>query len=131
MRKVSILLILITIISVTSCLIDSLIIIQNPAYAIGTIAYYNPSGGHTTSSIHFSFSVKGNNYSIGYDDGDNRWNVPPSCSSCNNGNKFMVQYDSLRPNTARMLFSYQVRDSTDYKNDILLFKKNPPGYPSP
>lgn len=114
-----------------SCVQSDFKIVSNPAYAIGTVNFYRPTGGSLTSSIHFDFSVTGISHSIYYVNGDNRWNVPGECSNCSHGNKFMVQYDSLDPGTARMLFSYQLKDSTDYKKYVALFKKSPPGYPSP
>lgn len=132
MRKINSLILTIVIcLILSSCFEDSLKIISHPAYAIGSINYYKPSGGNGTSYIDFGFAVGINQYHVAYQNGDYRWNVPLGCSSCGNGSKYMVQYDSLNPSTARMVFSYPVHDSTDYKNDVTLFKKNPPGYPHP
>src|SRR5258706_8078876 len=130
--KVSDWLILIMSSCLFGCVIDQLKLILNPAYAIGTVDYYSYGGGNGVSShIHFHYGVNGTNYSSGYDDGDNGWNVPWTCGNCKNGNMFMVQYDSLQAPTGRMLFSYQVADSLGYKKYLLQFKKTPPGYPSP
>jgi hypothetical protein len=103
-------------------------IIKNAAYAIGTVNSYR-FGGKMVSYVSFQFSVKGEPYSQAYGDGGHHWNVPST--GIHIGDKYMVQYDSLNPPTARMLFSYPVSDSADYKKYVALFKKTPPSYPSP
>jgi hypothetical protein len=123
-------LILFVCIGVMSCGLDKLKIINDPAYAIGVIDDYTPYGS-TAPQIQFQYKVRGINYASQYLDGGNGWNVPVSCGNCNTGNKFMVQYDSLQPSVARMLFNYPITDSADYKKYKLLFKNSPPSYPTP
>jgi len=111
-----------------SCEWTNLKIINNPAYSIGLITNERP-GGQTGALVGFEYSVNGVSQNNTYENGDFHWNVPSS--GLHIGDKYMVQYDSLNPSTARMLFSYSVADSTDYKKYVTLFKTNPPGYPSP
>jgi len=109
-----------------SCSLYDLKIINNPSYSIGVVVGYTPP---SSASITFTYDVEGKIMSKYYNNGLYHWNVPSSGVSI--GNKYMVQYDSLAPSTARMLFSYPVADSADYKKYVTLFKTNPPGYPSP
>jgi len=97
--------------------------VNDPKYAIGVIQSYN---SYTSpQSIYFSFTENNQIYYIDYFNGHNGWNVPSS-GNYNAGDKYMVQYDSIDPNTARMLFSYKVTDSVQYNADVTLFKTNPP-----
>ncbi len=110
-----------------ACLIDQLRLITNPAYSIGTVDYCSP-GGRTDSDIHFQYGVNDATFHQGYENGTHGWFVPADCTNCSSGNKFMVQYDSIDPSIARVLFNYHLADSEDYKKDLTLFKKTPPGY---
>jgi hypothetical protein len=101
-------------------------IINNPAYSIGLISSYTPP---SSAHVAFEYNVKGTMMWKGYSNGAHRWNVPSN--GVHIGDEFMVQYDSLDPGSARMLFSYPLKDSTDFKKYVTLFKKSPPGYPSP
>ena len=105
---------------------NQLKIINHPAYSIGRVDNYTPP---RSAHIGFSYSVKGSILGNGYMNGYNGWNVPSG--GVHIWDEFMVQYDSLDPPTARMLFSYPVKDSADYNKCVLLFKTNPPAYPSP
>lgn len=110
----------------SSCSLTDLKIINTPAYSIGIVDVYTPpSNAHVT----FYYEVRGKPEVTSYGDGFHHWNVPSS--GVHVGDKYMVQYDSLDLSTARMLFSYPVKDSTDYKKYVTLFKTKPPGYPSP
>jgi hypothetical protein len=110
-----------------ACLADKLKIIKNPVYSIGTVDSYRP-GGRLESMIQFQYGVNGKTYYQQYENGENRWFVPEDCGNCLSGNKFMVQYDSINPSIARVLFNYPVIDSVDFKKDLILFRKTPPGY---
>jgi hypothetical protein len=112
----------------SSCEIFDLRIINNPSYSIGVVKIYSP-GGRASATVTFQYDVKGNSFRKSYENASYRWNVPSN--GVDIGNEFMVQYDSLDPGTARMLFSYQLKDSTDYKKYVALFKKSPPVYPTP
>jgi hypothetical protein len=112
---------------VLGCSLDKLVKINNSGYCIGKIDYYSP-GGKTDSNVHFQYEVNAKMFYQGYENGTHGWFVPAACSNCSRGNKFMVQYDSVNPSIARLLFNYPVIDSVDYKKDLILFKKTPPGY---
>jgi hypothetical protein len=109
---------------------DKLELVSNPNYAIGTIIFRAGGGGGNGREpvVRFQYSVSGQVHTVQYVDGTHGWNVPSSCSNCGNGRMFMVQYDSLDPGFARMLFSYAVNDSADYVKYKTLFKTDPPGY---
>ena len=79
-------------------------IINNPAYSIGLVGNYVPPSG---ASVVFEYDVSGKIMHNSYQNGAYRWNVPSG--GVHIGDKYMVQYDSLDPATARMLFSYPVR----------------------
>jgi hypothetical protein len=86
------------------CSDDKLYVFDHPGYAIGTVVFY--SGGHSHfPGINFLFSVKGTEYRVHYSGGHNGWHVPDAAHIDNN-DLFMVQYDSLSPGTARLLFDY-------------------------
>jgi hypothetical protein len=112
----------------SSCDKYDLKIISHPSYSIGLVGNYSP-GGQTSAFILFRYDVNGHSLTQTYVNGDHHWNVPTS--GVHIGEEYMVQYDSLYPGTARMLFSYQLADSSDFKKYVALFKKNPPGYPDP
>lgn len=111
-----------------SCDRFDLKIVNNPKYSIGLVSNYRP-GGRGGASVVFLYSANKSSLSNSYFNGDHHWNVPSG--GIHIGYKFMVQYDSLDPSTARMLFSYPVNDSVDFKKYIVLFKTSPPGYPDP
>ncbi|MFI5221378.1 MAG: hypothetical protein ACHQK8_03555 [Bacteroidia bacterium] len=100
------------------------IVFPNPGYAIGIIDAYAPQY-KTASNIQFEFSIASQKYYVTYHSGDNGWYVPGS-GNYKIGDKYMVQYDQSNPNTARMLFDYPVKDSTDYIKYVNQFKTNPP-----
>ena len=112
----------------SSCDKYDLKIISHPSYSIGLVGNYSP-GGQTRAIILFQYKVSSKTLTKYYENGDYHWNVPTS--GVHIGEEYMVQYDSLYPGTARMLFSYQLADSSDFKKYVALFKKNPPGYPDP
>lgn len=99
--------------------------IANPGYAIGVIDAYSPHGGAAPSFIYFHYTVKNNTYNIKYGNLQNGWYIP-GYANYKTGDQYMVQYDTQNTKIARMLFNYPVNDSTDYKNDVILFKTNPP-----
>jgi hypothetical protein len=97
--------------------------INNPGYCIGTIVWYKTTY-RTNSHIDFTYQVSGKLYESNYSDGDNGWSVPDG--NYNKGDRYMVQYEQTNPSIARLLFAYPVKDSTDYKKYVDLFKMNPP-----
>ena len=101
-------------------------IINNAAYSIGLVGNYSPP---SDAYVLYSFNASGHLYQNGYNDGLHGYNVPSS--GVHIGNEFMVQYDSINPTTSRMLFSYPLKDTADYKKYVQQFKTTPPGYPSP
>ncbi|MGD0711937.1 MAG: hypothetical protein ABR968_12245 [Bacteroidales bacterium] len=106
--------------------------ISNPAYAIGTVIYYQKGDNLITSAqITYMFHVNYLPYFNQYTDkkGGKGWKVPLS-GDYKQGDKFIVQYEANNPNCntfgSRMLFDYRVNDSTDYKRYVNEFINNPP-----
>jgi hypothetical protein len=99
------------------------VLIQKPGYCIGIVDFY--AYGHPSSHITFEYTVSNIKYYASYGDGQNGWSVP-NYKGYKTGDQFMVQYDLNNPNTARMLFNYPVKDSTDYKRYVEQFNTTPP-----
>jgi hypothetical protein len=107
--------------------------VGNPCYAIGVIDFYNTRHIYHWSGaeINYTFFVNGKEYHNQYknrEDGK-EWKIP-SYGNYKKDDKYMVQYNESDPGSSytcsRMLFDYQVKDSSDYKKYIDEFKNNPP-----
>jgi hypothetical protein len=99
------------------------VLIQKPGYCIGIVGFY--AYGKSGSQIAFEYTVSNIKYYADYGDQTNGWSVP-NYKGYKAGDLFMVQYDLNNANTARMLFNYPVKDSTDYKRYVEQFKTTPP-----
>ena len=106
--------------------------ISEPAYAIGTVIYYQKGSNLITQAqITYMYHVHCLGYYNQYTNrkGGKEWKVPLN-GDYKQGDKFMVQYEAGNPNCntsgSRILFDYKVNDSADYKNYVNEFKNNPP-----
>ena len=101
------------------------VVINNPAYGIGTIVFYKPANIRGPAVIDFIYYVGGNKYANNYSNKDHGWSVPAS-GGYNSGDKYMVQYDVNNANTCRFLFDYPVNSPADSANYVNQFKSHPP-----
>ena len=101
----------------------SFIAIPHPGYAIGVVESYAGIINH--ASIFFHFTVGGKTIHTGYPDGASGWTVP-DVAAINDGDMYMVQYDTVSVSNARMLFCYKVTDSAQYIKYVAQFTANPP-----
>jgi len=103
---------------------------SNPAYAIGIVT-------HCSKSTH-TFSVKGagSNSSGGVNvrffiekkriETDSKGMGPKDSQNVNEGNQYVVIYDSSNPEKCVVLFDYPVKDSLDFTLAVEKLKINPP-----
>lgn len=107
------------------------VVISNPAYAIGTIDYYDDGGEDT--DVGYTFIVGGDEFGNNYSSTNwgPKWLVP--YGNYKKGDMFMVEYDAGCVNSdncggkrSRMLFNYPVHDSADYHNYVAQFATEPP-----
>jgi hypothetical protein len=108
--------------------------ISMPAYAIGTIVYYNDNNWGGDNSVEYSFIVNGEEYGNNYTNANwgIKWAIPNA--HYKKGDMFMVEYDKGCENKdkcndgeeSRILFNYSVHDSSDYNNYVSQFAVSPP-----
>jgi hypothetical protein len=101
--------------------------LTDPAYAIGIITDWRP--GIINNLIAYKFYVNGTEYDNTYVSREfgKKWKIPNE--NYNLGDQYMVQFNVDDPSCqgcSRMLFSYKVTDSADYKSYVNEFKTNPP-----
>jgi len=108
--------------------------VANPGYAIGVIYGYDSHNYFPYwegAQINYTFIVNGKQYDNQYSNrqGGKEWKIPAS-GNYKQGDQYMVQYNEFNPGanpqSSRMLFSYPVKDSSDYKRYITIFATNPP-----
>ena len=104
---------------------EKLLIISDPNYAIGYIDDYSPRYNAIKGHINFHFFVENKLVSNGYSNLDNGWTVPDDAKLVT-GDMFMLQYSQHESRTARIIFCYPIKDSTEFNNYLTQFLTTAP-----
>ncbi len=105
-------------------------IFSDQGYAVGIVQQYDPGQNSfrfpqysvRSQGITFSYIANEVQYSQNY--GFDTFYIPSILIKKND--KYIVIYNLKKPEDARMLFDYPIRDMYDYNNYLKEFERNPP-----